>query len=488
MLPVLAVAVAAGCAATPQPPALELTAIVDSLEQQEDKFEDGLEAVLRAAPQGGRFEVLVDLTRQVSYPELYRQLQGDRRSRAARRREVVSILERIAAEQQSRLQPTIEQWIDRGLLDHVQPVAIVNRLIVEGSAPGILQLAERPEVARVLHEWRSGRDRAGQQQHRLATGGPTLGESFTSWAIEAMGVHRLWERGLDGSGVVVAAIDSGVYEDHEQLRGRRLEGDRGWLDPVQGLAEPYDNHGHGTTVLSQAVGGNPDHRTVGVAPGAHWAMALGNWHNRYSRIRMTLAADWILRVARPDVVINAWSDNEGACADFDLAFINAWKAAGIFVVFPAGNAGPDPRTGEAPAQLAGSFPDGAPVFSVAGLAPTGEVHAESSRGPSACGSEEFPSLAAPGAGLPLATPTLPSGYAIGDGTSLAAGLAGGAAALLLQADPELDPWALERILIETARDVPPGGRDDASGAGALYLPAALERVLEHRAARERGSR
>ncbi len=53
---------------------------------------------------------------------------------------------------------------------------------------------------------------------------------------------------------------------------------------------------------------------------------------------------------------------------------------------------------------------------------------------------------------------------------------GGAAALLLQADPELLPWELERILMETAVDVPPAGRDDATGAGSLWLPAALERV------------
>ena len=128
---------------------------------------------------------------------------------------------------------------------------------------------------------------------------------------------------------------------------------------------------------------------------------------------MSLAADWILRVARPDVLVNAWSHDEGPCSEFDLPFINAWKLAEIFVVFPAGNAGPEPGSGEAPAQLTGCYPDHGPVFSVAGVTAELTPHIESSRGPSRCGSETFPTVAAPGADLRTLLPcrsslTLPS--------------------------------------------------------------------------------
>jgi subtilisin family serine protease len=200
---------------------------------------------------------------------------------------------------------------------------------------------------------------------------------------------------------------------------------------------------------------------------------LGNWKNFYSRARMTLAADWALRVARPDVLINAWSHGEGPCNDFDKPFIDAWKASGIFVVFPAGNGGPAPASGESPAQLGGIFPDGGAVFSVAALTAAGGTHGTSSRGPSLCGSRAFPMIAAPGTDLPVATPAAPDAYGRGDGTSLSAGLAGGAAALLLQAAPETEPEVLERILVASTRDVPPSGHDDATGAGAIDLAAAL---------------
>jgi subtilisin family serine protease len=279
--------------------------------------------------------------------------------------------------------------------------------------------------------------------------------------------------------VVVAAIDTGVFGDHEQLRGRMVPDGKGWLDPVEGRQEPYDSHGHGTSVLSLAVGANTAGRVVGVAPEARWAVALGNRDNYYSRSRMTIAADWVLRTVRPDVVINAWSDSHGECSRFDLPFINAWKAAEMFVVFPAGNSGPEAGTDESPANLTGTLPRGRPVFSTGGLDRDGaglKVFELSSRGPNSCSGEPFPSLSAPGAELPFAYPPLSDGYGIGNGTSLAAGLVGGAAALLLEAAPELGPDELERILIKTARDLPPAGHDPDTGAGILDLAAALAEV------------
>ena len=472
--------VAAGCAvrhptAAP-PPADADKAPIARAAHPAEPFEGSFRAALEAAPAGTWFPALIDLTEQVDLPALGATLRSRGLSKEARRDAVVEALESVAEAQQSRLQPLLEGLSADGTLGSVRRLAIVNRLAIEAQAPAILAIAGRPEVRRVLPEWTSaGRGRAPLASPEPA-GAAAPGERFRSWAIEAIGADRAWALGFDGAGVVVAALDTGVLAEHEQFAGRALEGERGWYDPVEGRERPWDSHGHGTTVLSQAVGGNPGGHVVGIAPRARWAAALANHRNHYSRVRMSLAADWVLRSARPDVLVNAWSHDEGACSDFDLAFINAWKAAEIFVVFPAGNGGPRPGSGEAPAQLTGAYPDGRGVFAVGGLEPGGMPGPESSRGPSPCGNREFPTLAAPGTGLPYAFPPSPSNYGSGDGTSLAAGIVAGAAALLLQARPSLSPDELEDLLVASARDVPPGGPDPLSGAGALDLVAAFRRL------------
>lgn len=441
-------------------------------------FQEEFGALLRSSPENQPFRVLVDLTRQVDLPRLVETFGKQGLNKLNRRRVVIECLESVAAGQQQEMQPYLERLLDRGALDYVRPVAIVNRLIVEGSAAGILELSEHPAVASILPDWTSENQAYGDNGR--ADGGPAvLGERIISWGVEAIGAPAAWERGFRGRGIVVAAIDTGVLGDHEQLRGRMLQGGRGWLDPVEGRPEPYDSHGHGTSVLSMAVGGNVGGKIIGVAPEARWAVALGNLNNFYSRSRMTLAADWVLRTVRPDVVINAWSDSHGDCSSFDLPFINAWKAAEMFVVFPAGNAGPAAGTDESPANLAGTIPCGGPVFSTGGLEQSEsgvQVFENSSRGPNSCSGQPFPSISAPGAALPFAYPPRTDSYGTGSGTSLAAGLVGGAAALLIQADPELSPDELEAIMISTARDLPPEGHDPDTGAGILDLGAALEAI------------
>ncbi len=437
-------------------------------------FEGEFEDRLRTARPGERVVALVDLEEQLDLREFVSAVASSLPDRRARRDAVVSALERVADRSQAALAPSLDRLIEEGRLDAWRGFAIVNRLRIDGTADGIFAVADLPGVARIRPDWSS--HRAVKGDATLTPEGSPLPERFTSWAVEAIGAGALWDEGFDGSGIVVASIDTGAFEGHEQLRGRRLAGDRGWFDPVRGSVAPHDDHGHGTSVLSVAVGGNPEGRIVGIAPRAGWATALGNWRNHYSRTRMTEAADWVLRRVRPDVLLNAWSHEMIPCDDFDLPFVRAWQAAETVVVFPAGNAGPGEATGESPAQLPGAFPDGGPVFSVAALARTGRIHPRSSRGPSRCGSPEFPTLAAPGADLPYATPADPRGYAAGHGTSLAAGVVAGAAALLLQASPESGARDVERALRDSARDLPPVGHDPAAGTGAIDVPAALARL------------
>src|SRR5262249_41320801 len=145
------------------------------------------------------------------------------------------------------------------------------------------ELARRPEVAAIYGVT------ARAAPALVSSGVPTAGAAGrTSWAIAAIGADRAWSRGLDGRGVVVGAIDSGASAAHEQLRGGFRGGTRSWLDPARGSAVPRDSLlGHGTGVLSCAVGRNLAGTTLGVAPGARWVACAGLPAGHYDDVLLT---------------------------------------------------------------------------------------------------------------------------------------------------------------------------------------------------------
>ena len=368
------------------------------------------------APPGPPVRALVDLREQVDLRKL--ELTGGRRERGD---QVVAALADLARRSQARLRPVLE---DPRLVRSWQGFTIVNRLLVEATPAGLEALREHPEVSSVILE---------QELPEPALMGEGIPEAFRAAA-----------QGLDGKGVVVGVIDSGASAVHEQLAPGYREG--GWLDPEGGSPEPRDTRfGHGTGVLSVAVG-----RKSGIAPGATWIACAGLPRGRYNNVLATQCADWMLNAGRPDVLVAAWVLPTPGCDRSLQRIVDAWRAAGILPVFPAGNHGPGERTDRSPANYEG-------VLSVGGI-----DYEKTSRGPSSCDGGAFPRLTAPAQGLTAAFPLSRTTYLNAEGTSFAAGIVGGAAALLVQSDPDALVPELERAL----------------GSGPLDLEKALERLRE----------
>jgi subtilisin family serine protease len=269
-----------------------------------------------------------------------------------------------------------------------------------------------------------------------------------SWAVDAVGAPAAWARGLDGTGVVVGVVDSGASAVHEQLAPGFRGGEGSWLDPEGGGTEPRDTRfGHGTGVLSVAVGRNVAGITLGIAPGSTWIACAALPRGRYNNVLATRCADWMLNVGRPDVIVAAWVLPTPGCDRSLQPIVAAWRAAGILPVFPAGNYGPGERTDRSPANYE-------IALSIGGLTRQGGLSEETSRGPSACGGGELPRLSAPAEDLIAAFPLGRSTYLTAKGTSFAAGIAGGAAAILLERHPEATVVELEEALGHGRLDVP----------------------------------
>ncbi len=121
---------------------------------------------------------------------------------------------------------------------------------------------------------------------------------------------------------------------------------------------------------------------------------------------------------------------------------------GIVLIAAAGNAGP-----KSPPLFPASDPN---VIAVTATDLEDKLFQGSNRG-------HHVAVAAPGVNLLLPVPG--GGYGMTTGTSFAAAHVSGIAALILQVDPDLKPDAVRRVLLSTARDLGPAGRDKDFGAG-----------------------
>jgi subtilisin family serine protease len=136
--------------------------------------------------------------------------------------------------------------------------------------------------------------------------------------------------------------------------------------------------------------------------------------------------------------------------------IAAAAAKGILMVAAAGNAGP-----KSPPLYPAANGN---VIAVSATDAQDKLFAASNRG-------SHIAVSAPGVDIFLPAPD--EKYQMTSGTSFSAAYVSGLAALMLERNPALKPDDLREILVKTARDLGPVGRDDLFGAGEVDAYAAV---------------
>lgn len=345
---------------------------------------------------------------------------------------------------------------------------------------------------------------------------PAIDSGAMSSITRIVGAQSLWERGITGRGVDVALIDTGVTSvagipSAQIVHGADLSFDS------QSDAPRIDTYGHGTHLAGiiagrdagvtasangcmtclNGSGFSDTTKFVGVAPEARvLSVKIGADDGSVDVSQMIAAIDWVVEHRRDNGMnirvlnLSFGTDSAQSYTLDPLAYAAevAWRK-GIFVVVASGNDGTSTQTLATPANSPY-------VFAVGASDPNGTlgtsddtVPAWAQRGTNArsvnvvAPGVHVASLDVPDSYIKSNEGAVPQGrFMRGSGTSQAAAVVSGVAALLFQKYPTATPDQIKDRLQKTAHPlglVPPlfagyGIVDANAAASALVLPSVLE--------------
>ena len=266
--------------------------------------------------------------------------------------------------------------------------------------------------------------------------------------LDQISAPQAWNLSVGDESIPIAVVDTGVDATHHDLAAKVVGG---W-NVLDDTPDSSDVAGHGTQVAGiAAAASNNATGVTGVA-----------WKSPILAVRVTndsgratsrhIAAGIVWAAAHGARVINVsfaplWS-NRVVRAAAQTAFNR-----GSLVIISAGNgAGLTASAGYREALFVGAIDS------------LNDAASFTDRGP-------FVDLAAPGVGI--RTTQQPEDYGFATGTSFAAPIVSGVAALAWSVNREAPPAAITRILVDTTTDLGPSGKDSTFGAGAVNAAAAV---------------
>lgn len=436
---------------------------------------------------------MIVLKEQVDIPALDAQLYREKASPQHRAYTVITSLQEMA----NKTQPSLLNFLaiqSKDDLPYYEPFWIVNMVVVKATPAMLVAISEREEVGFMDYDYETAPIKALNERPA-----PERSPNGAEPGLKLINAHKLWQMGLTGAGTIVMTRDTGVDGNHPALAWRWRGNHVPWNHAWQGNGTfPNDSEDHGTHTMGTITGlDSTTHDTIGVAPGAEWIAS----QNIYS---VTQSFQWAMNPDgnasttddMPCVISNSWGflNSTGLCyAATYAALFNSVEAAGIAIVFSAGNEGPGAQTITEPKNinttLVNTWATGALIGGNSSL----PVASFSSRGPSGCGGSGSllikPEATAPGVSVRSSVPGGNYGYK--DGTSMACPHVAGAVALLKQAFPNKTGHEIKLALYYTAKETPadlavndPGepagetsGEDHWYGKGIIDAYAAYEFLL-----------
>jgi subtilisin family serine protease len=447
-----------------------------------------LDEIIAEANAGEFIGAIVVMADKVDLGALKQELYARRADRREWHQAVVLALQEKATVSQADILTQLARLADQGLVRDYQSIWIGNVVLVTAAGEAFDILVQRDDVLQINLDYEIENIKPvskGDDSPPLTAG--------VEAGLKAIRADEVWAMGITGAGRLVSHLDTGVDGNHPALNARwrgydpRYAGNPGWawFDPLTNTQFPQDWGSHGTHTMGTICGlGQSTGDTIGVAFGAEWISAgvIDRVSIPQTISDAILSFQWIADPDGnpstvwdvPDVCSNSWGISEiyhgyDYCDPMFWSVLDGCQAAGVFVVFAAGNEGYyGARTIRNPATRATTDIQSFAVGALNGNDPDLPIADFSSRGPSECtpGGEDAikPEVSAPGVDVRSSVPG--GGYQGGwDGTSMACPHVAGVVALMREANPNLTTDQIGEILLETATDLGAEGEDNAYGMG-----------------------
>lgn len=274
------------------------------------------------------------------------------------------------------------------------------------------------------------------------------------WYIPDTDFDKAWEKTESKNPIKIAVVDSGVDAGHPDLNGKILNG----CDFVNDDTDASDDHGHGTFVAGIIAATANDIGIKGLYSNAQIIPIKAidnNGLGTYEDVACGIiyAADNGAKVINLSIGGYGYSFLLQAAVDYALE-------KGCILVAAGGNDGIEQ------AIYPAGYPD---VIGVSALGYNSRIWFHSNSG-------KHIDVSAPG--LNILSTGLNNSYIYASGTSASTPMVSALAAMLVLEKPDLSSSFIERLIIQSAKDIGGRGWDSLYGGGEIDAHAALQQDVE----------
>ena len=480
-----------------------------------------LQAELDKRPDANEmFRIIIVMADEYDQNQMSRQIHF--LNKAERRAYVIDELQRFSKASQYDLMQLLEEGTKANTVSDVNPFWIFNGISCLANREMIATLSQRKDIDCIESDELRYMLPTNEKPGKIIE--PTR---ELAWHVTQVHANEVWPLGYDGTGVVVAIIDTGVNYNHADLADHMWNGGSQYpyhgYDYVNNDNNPMDDNGHGSHCAGITAGDGTSGTQTGIAPNATiMALKVLSANGSGNNTARTNAQQFAMQNGADVVSLSLGSSGASGQKSDRQAFVNMMNA-GIVASIAAGNDGeyysnshtttnnygqtvyyavpknigspgncpppwhnPDQTlTGGQSAVItigASNRNDRKSTFSSFGPVTWSGVSGYNDYLYQANNSTNIglikPDIIVPGSDITSLLYSDNTSYVEECGTSMATPLASGIMALMLQANPNLTPAEIDEILETTALPVDYRiSKNNYTGAGRGDALAAIDAIL-----------